>query len=174
MHAKIPERIVWAVEVLDLQPDDVILEVGCGRGFAIGPICSKLTTGHITAIDRSEKMVRIAAETNAVFVDSGKVSIIKTDLLSSNLAHQSFDKIFVFNLNVFWMDPIDELGEIRRLLKPKGAFYIFHQPPPGHDVKEFAREFRNNLVKNDFSNIEVLFKDLVDATRLTCVISQPA
>jgi hypothetical protein len=55
--------------------------------------------------------------------------VIHAALNNAALPANSFNKIFVFNLNVFWMDPADELREIARLLTPDGRFYIFHQPP---------------------------------------------
>ncbi|MGH9223125.1 MAG: class I SAM-dependent methyltransferase [Acidimicrobiales bacterium] len=44
---------MWAVELLDVAPDDRILEAGCGPGVATALVCERLTTGQITAIDRS-------------------------------------------------------------------------------------------------------------------------
>jgi hypothetical protein len=48
----IPDRIAWTVDLLDPQPDDTILEVGCGNGAAVSLIAPRLQTGVITAIDR--------------------------------------------------------------------------------------------------------------------------
>lgn len=154
MTRDIPERIWWAVETLDVQPADVILEIGCGRGFAIAPICEKLTSGRIIAIDRSAKMTADASNANARHIESGKASIVHCDLLDTDLADRQFDKIFLFNLNVFWMDPFEELRTIRRLLKPDGKFYIFHQPPPGHELSEFLSVFEANLRKSGFVVID--------------------
>lgn len=160
MH-EIPQRIRWAVEILAVHPADVILEIGCGRGFAIGPICERLVSGHLTAIDRSEKMVPAAVFRSKHEIENGRVSILHTDLLSGDLPASKFDKIFLFNINVFWMDPIDELAEIKRLLKPNGKFYIFHQPPPGQDLSEFLSAFERNLGKSGFVMIDVLQNDNV-------------
>ncbi|HLA95182.1 MAG TPA: class I SAM-dependent methyltransferase [Pyrinomonadaceae bacterium] len=171
MDRVIPERIAWAVGVLDVQPNDKILEIGCGRGFAIGPISEKLRTGHLTAIDLSEAMIDAARQTNAGHIAAGKASIIHADLLNADLPAAHFNKIFLFNLNVFWMDPKEELRVIRRLLNDQGKFFIFHQPPPGHDPKEFAAEFEKNLTANEFAIERVLFKEL-DPVGATVIISR--
>jgi ubiquinone/menaquinone biosynthesis C-methylase UbiE len=62
---KIPERVVWAVDVLDVQPDDHILEIGCGHGLAVTLICERLHNGQLTALDRSQKMIEVTKQRNA-------------------------------------------------------------------------------------------------------------
>jgi SAM-dependent methyltransferase len=156
LNVAIPDRYRWAVEILDVQPDDMILEIGCGYGHSIPLICEKLTTGHLTAIDRSAKMVAATSLANRQFIDSGRVTLLHQDLLDDQLPASTFDKIFLFNINIFWMDPREELAEIRRLLKPHGRFYIFHQPPPGHELIEFETVLRMNLEKRGFGIVNAL------------------
>jgi SAM-dependent methyltransferase len=168
----IPERYVWAVDIIDVRPGDEILEIGCGYGHSILLICERLSTGKLTAIDRSAKMASAAFESNARFIEAGKADIFHHDILDCSLPDSSFDKIFLFNINVFWMDPIAELAEIRRLLKPSGQFYIFHQPPPGHDLDEFENAFRTNLAKNNF-RLVINFKELREPIRSVALISTP-
>ena len=168
----VPERYRWAVDLLDVQPDDVILEIGCGCGHSIPLICERLSTGKLTAIDRSEKMVLAASEASKEFNESGRTEILHRDLLDRALPASSFDKIFIFNINVFWMDARSELAEIRRLLKPQGRFFLFHQPPPGHDLDEFEEAFRANLAKYEFRLIDV-FKEPREPIRSVALISTP-
>jgi ubiquinone/menaquinone biosynthesis C-methylase UbiE len=152
---EIPERYVWAVELLDVQPRDLILEIGCGYGHSIPLIAPKLSTGHLTLIDRSNKMAGAAAKRVHDEAAGEKVSILHADLLSNNFPESNFNKIFLFNINVFWMDPVAELAEILRMLKPAGKFYLFHQPPPGHELEEYVRAFRNNFDRSRFYVSEI-------------------
>src|SRR5919204_4227860 len=64
MASKPSERFVWAVDTLALDPGDRVLEVGCGHGVAVSLVCERLTSGRITAIDRSKKMIEMAARRN--------------------------------------------------------------------------------------------------------------
>ena len=65
MAGKASERFVWAVDTLEVRPADRLLEVGCGHGVAVSLVCERLTTGTITAIDRSPKMIEIATRGTA-------------------------------------------------------------------------------------------------------------
>ena len=171
MAREIPERYRWAAEVLDVGPGEHILEIGCGYGHMIGLVCDRLKSGHITAIDRSEAMIRAANERNKPHLESGKAKVLRQDLLDSRLPPASFDKVFLFNINAFWMDPVSELAEVKRLLKPSGGFYIFHQPPPGHEIGEFVERFRLNLTKNRFE-VRSAAVSVVEGNEMACVISR--
>ena len=172
MAREVPERYVWAVEILDVRPADLILEIGCGYGHSIPLIAPKLSTGHLTLIDRSGDMEVAAAKRIRDETAEDKVSVLHADLLSNNFPEESFDKIFLFNMNVFWMDPVAELAEIRRLLKPECLFYLFHQPPPGHELEEFVLAVRANLAKYGFECKEIL-KNVSADVRSLCLIATP-
>lgn len=73
MASKVSERFVWAVETLELEPADNILEIGCGHGVAVSLIWERLGPGgRITAIDRSQKMIAAARRRNQQHVESGR------------------------------------------------------------------------------------------------------
>jgi cyclopropane fatty-acyl-phospholipid synthase-like methyltransferase len=50
---KRPERLLWAREVLNIKPNDNILEIGCGAGLMSKLIADRLKTGRLLAIDKS-------------------------------------------------------------------------------------------------------------------------
>jgi trans-aconitate methyltransferase len=80
--AKPSERFVWAVDTLALDPADRVLEVGCGHGVAVSLVCERLTSGRITAIDRSKKMIEMAARRNRGHVARGR-AVLKTAALAT-------------------------------------------------------------------------------------------
>ena len=150
MAAMVPDRIIWAVDMMDVSPADSILEIGCGNGLAVSLICDRLKSGNITAIDRSAKMIASARKRNHENIRNGKAIIDLVALEEADFGSMSFSKIFAFNLNVFWMDPISELGIVSRLLDPTGSFYVFHNPPPDSDLTEYANAISDNLEANGF------------------------
>ena len=173
MTPEIPERYLWAVGLLDVRPGEHILEIGCGRGQMISLVCERLVSGRITAIDRSETMVEAARRSNEPYVVSGKAEILHQDLLDANLPPASFDKIFLFNINAFWMDPVAELAEVRRLLNHDGTFHLFHQPPPEHEIDEFVDRFKLNLTKNGFE-VDSVAVETVLGSEMASLVSRPS
>ena len=117
---------MWAVESLAVEPDDRVLEIGCGPGVAISLIAEQLDGGTITAIDRSSVAVERACWRNAAHLESGKATISRSALEEVEPTGVRYDKIFAVNVNVFWIRDVGpELELIRRLLAPEGSLFLF-------------------------------------------------
>jgi cyclopropane fatty-acyl-phospholipid synthase-like methyltransferase len=84
MASRIPQRLRWAVGVLDVQPDEQILEIGCGRGIAIELICARLDTGRVTGVDRSPVAIAAAQVRNHLHVASGRARLLHTLFADTN------------------------------------------------------------------------------------------
>jgi SAM-dependent methyltransferase len=128
----VPERIRWAVEVMDPAPGDHLLEIGCGPGVAVAAICPRLTGGRIVAVDRSATAMARATRRNADCVAAGRAVLLTValeDLDPAVLpeAGHGFDKVFAMNVNLFWVrSPAQELELIRGLLRPGGTLALFY------------------------------------------------
>ena len=143
--AGIPDRIVRAVEALDVGPSDHVLEIGCGYGLAVPLVCDKLARGTLTAIDRSPKMIAAAEKRNRALVAAGKVVFETVALADASFVRRRFSKIFAVNVNLFWIDPTAELPVVRTLLRPDGALYLFYQPPSPSQLKPIAAKLLRSL-----------------------------
>ena len=142
---RIPDRIVWAVEMLALDPYDRVLEIGCGHGLAVALVCEKLGRGRLTAIDRSETMIATARQRNAAHVASGKVRFEAVALADADFGRQRFSKIFAVNVNLFWIAPSKELPIVRRYLRPDGALHLFFEPPSPAQLQPLAAKLTRRL-----------------------------
>ena len=94
MASKPSERFLWAVDTLALDPADRVLEVGCGHGVAVSLVCERLTSGRITAIDRSKKMIEMAARRNREHVAGGRAVLKTAALEKADFGDERFDKVF--------------------------------------------------------------------------------
>jgi ubiquinone/menaquinone biosynthesis C-methylase UbiE len=127
----VSERLRSIVDQLDVQPDDRVLEIGCGHGVAATLVCERLEGGRLTAIDRSPKMIEAASRRNAEFVEAGKAEFLVAKLEELDLGERRFDKVFAVRVGLFHRDPDRAYGIAERWLAPGGAVFAFFDPPRG-------------------------------------------
>jgi SAM-dependent methyltransferase len=171
--SKPSERFVWAVDTLALDPSDRVLEVGCGHGVAVSLVCERLTSGRIVAIDRSRKMIEMAARRNREHVAAGR-AVLKIAALENAAFDERFDKVFAFNVAPFWLQPKEALAIVGRHLAADGAFYLFwdaRHAQPGR-ARDLAERLCDRMRLAEFSVDEVLVKDLRPVPAV-CVIGRP-
>ena len=171
MGEKIPERLRWTVDRLGVAADERVLEIGCGPGVAAALVCERLTTGKLTAIDRSEKAIAAAEKRNRACIDAGKAEFRVMALEDAALAGQRFDKIFAVNVNVFWTHPGQGLDVIRRLMEEEGIFYVFYHPPAGTDTAALTEKVVEALVANGFVIADTIRAEL-ETTAAVCVTAR--
>jgi SAM-dependent methyltransferase len=116
-------RHEWAVDLLDARPGSMVLEVGCGVGFAAAVVCARLTSGRYVGVDRSPTAVRRAAARNP----AGLASFVQSDLAGLAI-DERFDRVLAIDVNVFWTGrATDELAALRRLLVPDGRLVVAYE-----------------------------------------------
>jgi ubiquinone/menaquinone biosynthesis C-methylase UbiE len=101
----VSDRLRKVVEELDVQPDERVLEIGCGHGVAATYVCERLDGGRLTAIDRSPKMIEAAERRNAEHVAAGRAEFLVGALEDLKLGERRFDKIFAVRVGLFHREP---------------------------------------------------------------------
>jgi ubiquinone/menaquinone biosynthesis C-methylase UbiE len=99
------ERLRCVVEQMDIGPDNRVLEIGCGHGVAATLVCERLEEDHLTAVDRSVRMIQAAMRRNAAYVEAGRAEFLVAALEDLNLGDRRFDKIFAVRVGLFHRDP---------------------------------------------------------------------
>lgn len=166
------DRHTWTIQLLDIQPEDRLLEVGCGHGVAVSLACERLDGGHILAIDRSEKMIALARRRNQQWIDAGRASFQVAESATACLGSGRFDKIFAINVAAFWRSPAPELAAVRPALVPGGALYIVHQPPAPGKERASTEALRGLLPARGYRIHAIPTADLEPAPAV-CVVAVP-
>lgn len=147
----IPARIRWAVDIMDVQPTDHILEIGCGPGAGAELICSRLTTGKLFAIDRSESGVDRTRRRCQPYVDAGRLTVRQIDLATLRVPVKRLNKVFAFNVNLFWTrDASAEIELLHERILPGGTVSIFYEATRREQVPEMIERTGRGLSRAGF------------------------
>jgi cyclopropane fatty-acyl-phospholipid synthase-like methyltransferase len=127
----VSERLGWIVDLLGVEPSHRVLEVGCGHGVAVSLVAAHLLDGHVTAVDRSPKMIAAAERRNREHVTAGRVRLLCGPLADVDLGDERFDTAFAVNVAPL-LGP--DLGIVARHLAPGGCVLLAFEAPPSTDV----------------------------------------
>ncbi len=153
---RVPDRIRQAIELVDPQPGEQILEVGCGTGVAAAVIADHLDGGHLVAIDRSATAITRASSRLA----GTAVSLVHT-ALGDFVADRTFDKAFSINVNVFWTGPArDEFRVLNECIRPGGRLYLCYETPHGAKADRIVNSVTEGLTRNGFTPTVVRHRSL--------------
>lgn len=170
-NPRVPERLEWAVALLGVHPNEHLLEIGCGPGHAVALVCTQLTSGSITAIDRSATMVARARARNRTALEDGRARIEQHVLSEAGLGRR-FQKVFAVNVNAFWTAPAASLGALRRLLQPSGTAYLVYEPPSTARLYDLQRRLPAQLEAHGFDVADVLVQRF-QASHGLCISGRP-
>ncbi|MBA3290225.1 MAG: class I SAM-dependent methyltransferase [Actinobacteria bacterium] len=156
----VPERVRWAIEVLDPAGAEEILEVGGGPGVAAALVCERLTTGQLVAVDRSRIATERIAQRNTAHMASGRLTVQQCSLAALTVPHRSFDKAFAINVNLFWVaDPSRELQVLSRALRPSGVLYILFGTSGPTGADRITGPIGAALHEHGFTDVTVVTAD---------------
>ncbi|XP_066559809.1 uncharacterized protein LOC136749418 [Amia ocellicauda] len=118
-----------AVKLLQIQPDDTVLEVGFGPGLGLRAAAPLLTgpKGKLIGVDYSEYMVSKASQAVKKHIASGKVTLIRGDVVAMPLPDNSIDKVYHCNTSCHWPDLKAATSELHRVMKPEMLAHKINQ-----------------------------------------------
>ena len=168
------ERNQWTLDLLDLRPDDRVLEIGFGPGIAIEKASQVVTNGMIVGIDHSETMLRQAKKRNAAAIGEGRVQLQLGSVTELPHFDQPFDKIFSANVVQFWDNPVAVFKVLYQRLAPGGTLATTYMPrhkgATDADSHRKAGEVVASLEAAGFSRIRVEEKPLKPVA-VICVLA---
>jgi ubiquinone/menaquinone biosynthesis C-methylase UbiE len=101
-----------------------ILEVGFGHGRTLAEAAQKAPGATFAGIDVSADALRVAESRCRKLIARGVVELRVGECAALPWADSTFDKAFSVHTLYFWSDPERELGEIARVLKPRGLLVL--------------------------------------------------
>jgi ubiquinone/menaquinone biosynthesis C-methylase UbiE len=152
----------WVGDLLEVGPNDSVLEVGFGPGVTIQRSSQLAAAGQVAGIDASREMVEQARARNAPALQRGRVDLQHGSVERLPFDDNSFDKALAINSMQVWPDAVAGLCEMRRVMKPGGKIALGFTPysgQPRHGLEE-------TVIAAGFTNAHV-----VEVSKGFCVLA---
>jgi MPBQ/MSBQ methyltransferase len=119
-RAATEELAQWA----DVQPDHLLLDVGCGLG-GTGRYLAAKSGCRVVGLDVTDEYCRVAERMSALVGMADKTSFRQGSALALPFADAHFDVVWTEHVQMNIADKAGLYGEMARVLKPSGLL-VFH------------------------------------------------
>jgi len=121
----------WVIDLLGIQPNDSVLEVGFGPGVGIELLARLVSGGYVAGIDPSEEMIEQAKARNVKAIERGRLDLRYGSAESLPFEGNTFTKALAINSMQVWPDAVAGLREMQRVMKPGGRIALGFTPYSG-------------------------------------------
>jgi ubiquinone/menaquinone biosynthesis C-methylase UbiE len=163
---------LWGLTHVNIEPNYVLLDVGCGGGKTVNRLAQRATLGKVFGIDYSADMVEYSKKVNKKLIAENRVEIVEGSVAKMVFSDNFFDLVTAIETYYFWPSFSDALQEIRRVLKPDGKLLMVNEMVKDgvYDVK-YAKtieqahvhlipldEIRNTALRVGFADVQIFTK----------------
>jgi ubiquinone/menaquinone biosynthesis C-methylase UbiE len=101
-----------------------ILDVGCGGGRTIQKLAALATEGMVYGVDYANGSVAASRAKNAQSIKAGHVEIRQASVSQLPFPKDEFNLVTAVETQYYWPDPVKDMQEILRVLKPDGKLIV--------------------------------------------------
>ena len=131
------------VDLMRLEPDSRVLEIGCGPGLALAQCSETVSSGRIVGLDHSPVMLEQARKR----VGSGQVELIVGGVDQLDQWSGEFDRIYSLNVIQFIADKQDFFRRVSSTLDAGGRCFTTYQPRLDNDHPDGADRMAEEIVR---------------------------
>ncbi len=114
----------WALEYIEINKSDYVLDVGCGGGKTLAKLSDKIGNGKAFGIDYSELCVKKSSKANQKNILCGKTAVYQASVDELPFEDNIFNLVTAVETYYFWPDKLAGLQEIYRTLKSGGKILL--------------------------------------------------
>ncbi|MCF7921834.1 MAG: methyltransferase domain-containing protein [Candidatus Marinimicrobia bacterium] len=123
---------------LGVRPGSTILDLGCGNGFFTLPAAAAMGDGMVIAADMSDDMLSLLKQR----LTPDNIQILKVEEVKMDIDAGSVDAAVLIALYHEFKSPLDNLAEIKRVLKAHGKLLILDWDPQSEKERGPAKVHR--------------------------------
>lgn len=112
------------LDQLQLEPSDLVLDVGCGLG-GVARFAASRYGSQINGVDLTEEFVQTGQAMNVWLGLQSRISLEQGSATAMTCASETFDKAYMMHVGMNIADKARLMSELFRVLKPGGSLGIF-------------------------------------------------
>ena len=137
----------WGLQFLEAGSGARLLDIGCGGGKNIENLATIAPHGKVIGLDHSRDMVTLSRQINLHLLQDERVGVVQASVSNLPFKAASFDAITAVETHFFWPDLVNDLREVRRVLRPGGMILLISEAYSHPDFEERNREWE---IMSDF------------------------
>jgi len=114
----------WGLGHVQIGKTFTILDVGCGGGRTIGKLAALAPEGKVHGVDYSAESVAASRRENANAIAAGRVEIEQASVSHLPFQDDHFDLVVSVESQYYWPRPVEDMREVRRVVKPGGRVLL--------------------------------------------------
>ena len=140
-------------ELMLVQTDDRIIEIGFGTGKLIYKMARQIDKGLIEGVDVSSVMVSIAQKRNKKNIAKGMVKIFEGNFDEMPYEKEKFSKACSVNTLYFLPAPVHTAEKIAEILKPNGKLILAFEDSAQLKQRKLNQEVFHIYSKDEVQNL---------------------
>ncbi len=165
------ENSTTLIKNMELQPDDVIADVGAGSGFHVFKMAPIVSNGMIYAVDiQPEMLYEMDRKANSLEVKN--VELVQSSEQSVNLPQQAIDKILIVDVYHELSYPVEMIRSMHQALQPAGKIYLieYRAEDPSIPIKTIHKMSEAQAVKEFEAHGFKLLKNINNLPWQHCMV----
>nr|WP_243837396.1 methyltransferase domain-containing protein [Bacillus sp. BK450] len=139
----------WTIQLLNIQENDRILEIGTGRGITLSKVAEKLDRGKVYGVDASRHMIKYAKRKHKKLTEQDKAVITLGKAEQLPFEDRSFNKLFTVQTIYYLKDIEQVMKEVYRVLQVDGEVFLSFQK------QELINEQKRSTSFSSYSEEEI-------------------
>ncbi|MEQ8421780.1 MAG: methyltransferase domain-containing protein [Arenibacter algicola] len=146
----------WTADLLEIQTEDKIIEIGFGDGSNIKLLLQKAIKGFVTGVEISKTAIEMASKKNAEAISDGRVKLHLAQGNALPFENNTFDKACSVATAYVIEDPGAVFKEMFRVLKPNGRAAITF--PVRENFMRFKPVATDGFYLHELADLEAEFQ----------------
>lgn len=147
----------WTADLMDVRPDDQLLEIGFGNGANIELLAERAPSGRVAGAEISTTALEMASKRNARAISEGRVRLHQASGGALPFDDGSFDRACTVATMYVIANPRAVFEEMYRVLKPGGLAAVTF--PVRENFMRFGPAKTDGFHFHELRDLEAAFRD---------------